>query len=71
MASVLTTGTKILVVGDFNYFVIVDRVGMNVEFIQNLVGANQRPTGQRGLYCYWRNSSDVMAAAAFQVLVTG
>jgi HK97 family phage major capsid protein len=71
MASVLTTGTKILVVGDFNYFVIVDRVGMNVEFIQNLVGANQRPTGQRGLYCYWRNSSDVMTAAAFQVLVTG
>jgi HK97 family phage major capsid protein len=70
MASVLTTGTKILVVGDFNYFVIVDRIGMNVEFIQNLVGANQRPTGQRGLYCYWRNSSDVLTASAFQVLVT-
>jgi HK97 family phage major capsid protein len=71
MASALTTGQKILVIGDFRYFVIVDRVGMNVEFIQNLVGANQRPTGQRGLYCYWRNSSDVLSTAAFQVLVTG
>lgn len=71
MASVLTTGTKILVIGDWRYFVIVDRVGMNVEFIQNLVGANQRPTGQRGLYAYWRNQSDVLSTAAFQVLVTG
>jgi HK97 family phage major capsid protein len=71
MSSALTTGQKILVVGDWRYFVIVDRVGMSVEFIQNLVGANQRPTGQRGLYAYWRNQSDVLSAAAFQVLVTG
>ena len=71
MASALTTGSKILAIGDFRYFVILDRVGLNVEFIQNLVGANQRPTGQRGLYAYWRNTSDVLSAAAFQVLVTG
>jgi HK97 family phage major capsid protein len=70
MGSVLTTGTKILAIGDFRYFVIVDRIGMNIEILPNLVGANQRPTGQRGLYAYWRNQSDVLSTSAFQVLVT-
>lgn len=71
MAAALTTGSKIAIVGDWRYFVIVDRIGMNVELLPNLLGANQRPTGQRGLYAYWRNSSDVLSASAFQVLVTG
>ena len=71
MASALTTGSKILVVGDFRYFVIVDRVGLNVEMVPLIVGTNHRPTGERGLYAYWRNSSDVLSASAFQVLVTG
>jgi predicted phage gp36 major capsid-like protein len=63
--------SKILVIGDWRYFVIVDRVGMDIELLPHLLGANRRPTGQRGLYAYWRNSSDVLSAAAFQVLVTG
>ena len=71
MAAALTTGTKILVIGDFSYFVIVDRVGMDVEVVPLVVGTNHRPTGQRGLYAYWRNSSDALSAAAFQVLLTG
>jgi HK97 family phage major capsid protein len=71
MAAALTTGSKILVIGDWRYFVIVDRVGMDIEILPHLLGANRRPTGQRGLYAYWRNSSDVLSAAAFQVLVTG
>jgi HK97 family phage major capsid protein len=71
MAAALTTGSKILVIGDWRYFVIVDRVGMDIEILPQLLGANRRPTGQRGLYAYWRNSSDVLSAAAFQVLVTG
>ena len=71
MGSVLTTTTKIMIVGDFRYFVIVDRVGMNIEVVPTLFGtANNYPTGQRGLYAYWRNSSDVLSAAAFRVLVT-
>lgn len=70
MASVLTTGTKILIVGDWRYFVIVDRVGMDIEVMPLVVGTNHRPTGERGLYAYWRNSSDVLSAAAFRVLVT-
>lgn len=71
MDAALTTGSKILVVGDWRYFVIVDRVGMDIEVMPQLLGANRRPTGQRGLYAWWRNSSDALAAGAFRVLVTG
>lgn len=72
MASALTTGSKILVMGDFRYFLIVDRVGMDIEVIPHLFGATNRfPTGQRGIYAYWRNNSTVLSTAAFKVLVTG
>lgn len=61
-ASTTTSGNTILTLGDFNYFAIVDRVGMNVEFIQHLFGGSNRyPTGQRGLYMWWRTSSQVLS----------
>jgi HK97 family phage major capsid protein len=72
MASALTTGTKIAVVGDFSYYKIVDRIGMDVEVIPHLFGStNRMPIGQRGLYAYWRNYAKVLSASAFRVLVTG
>jgi HK97 family phage major capsid protein len=39
-------------------FVIVDRVGMDVEFIPVIFGSGQgnMATGQRALYAYWRNA---------------
>ncbi len=53
-----TSGSTVLTLGDFSQFLIADRVGMNVEFIPHLFGGSNRyPTGQRGLYCYWRNTS--------------
>lgn len=62
MSTAATSGTWIMTIGDFSNFVIVDRIGMNVEFIQHLFGtANNFPTGQRGLYCYWRTTSKVLA----------
>lgn len=73
-SAVTTTASTILTIGDFNYFAIVDRVGMNVEFIPHLFGSGSRyPTGQRGLYAYWRNSSGLLspslsATSAFQSL---
>jgi hypothetical protein len=70
-ASALTTGTKIAVFGDFRYFLIVDRIGMDVELVPHLFGSNRRPTGQRGIFAIWRNNSKVLSAAAFRVLVTG
>jgi HK97 family phage major capsid protein len=63
-----TNADKVMIIGDFSYFLIVDRIGMTVELIQNLVGAaNRLPTGMRALYAYWRNSSKVLANSAFVI----
>lgn len=59
----------LLLFGDYQRaFIIVDRVGMNVELIPNLFGANGRPTGQRGLYAVWFNSSKILVPNALRVL---
>ena len=73
MAAALTTGSKIAAVGDMSYFKIVDRIGMDVEVIPFLFGAAQGnlPTGQRGLYAYWRNYARLLDPNAVRVLVTG
>jgi len=72
MAAALTTGSKIAVLGDPRYYIIVDRIGMDIEVIPHLFGATNRfPTGQRGFYAFWRNNANVISANAFRVLVTG
>lgn len=66
-----TTGQKVAVIGDYGrYFKIIDRIGMQVENIPHLFGASQGnlPTGQRGLYAYWRTGSKVISANAFRTL---
>lgn len=70
MDAALTTGSEIIVMGDFRYYVIVDRIGMSADLIPHLVGTNHRPTGQRGLYFFWRNGAEVISAGAFRVLQT-
>jgi HK97 family phage major capsid protein len=68
--TLIATGKKYMVLGDFSRFLIVDRVGMSIELIPHLFGAVAHyPIGQRGLYAYWRNSSLVLDANAFRVLV--
>jgi len=72
MASALTTGQKIMCMGDFQQFLIVDRVGMAIDLIPHLFGGTGNfPTGQRGVYAMWRNSSQILNADSFRVLVTG
>jgi HK97 family phage major capsid protein len=69
--SVTTTGAVsnfILVFGDFENYVITDRIGMTVEFIPHLFGTNRRPTGQRGWYAYFRTGADSVNDAAFRLL---
>jgi HK97 family phage major capsid protein len=57
------------VFGDFENYVIADRIGMTVEFIPHLFGtANGRPTGQRGWYAYYRTGAQVVNTAAFKML---
>lgn len=71
MASTVATGNLILLFGDFQQFLIVDRVGMSVELVPHLFGANGRPTGQRGIYAMWRNNSKILTSAAFRLLKVG
>ena len=69
MAATVTTGAKIIVFGDFSYYLIADRVGLSVELIPHMFAtANNRPSGQRGLYAYWRNGAGVLSTTAFKVL---
>lgn len=63
-----TAGSKPLVAGDFSQFLIVDRIGMSIELIPHLFGANGRPTGQRGIYAFWRNNTLILNPNGFRVL---
>jgi len=64
--TLLTDDLFVMWFGDPKSFVIVDRVGMSVEYIPTIFGAAQGnlPTGQRGLYAYWRTNSDTVNADA-------
>ena len=67
-SSAVTTPTStVMTLGDFNQFAIIDRVGMSVELINHMFHtSNNLPSGQRGLFAYWRNTSIVLNAAAFK-----
>jgi HK97 family phage major capsid protein/HK97 family phage prohead protease len=68
MDSTHATGDLFLLFGNFQQFLIVDRIGMSVELIPQVFGANQRPTGQRGIYAIWMNNSAVLVPGAFKAL---
>jgi HK97 family phage major capsid protein len=64
-----TANNYVLLYGDFQAgFVIADRIGTVVEFIPNVVGTNHRPTGQRGLFMWFRTGSDSVIDNAFRML---
>jgi len=64
----VTANNYVLLYGDFTNFVIADRIGTTVELIPNLMGANRRPTGQRGLFMWFRSGSDSVNDDAFRLL---
>jgi HK97 family phage major capsid protein len=64
-----TTGNKFVLFGDFSYYLIADRIGLTIELVQHVVGTNHRPTGQRGLYAFWRVGAKVLDASAFRALL--
>jgi HK97 family phage major capsid protein len=69
MLATVTTGSRILLMGNFRYFIIIDRVGMSLEIIPHLFGAaNRFPTGQRGLYAFWRNGGKTLSESQFKFL---
>lgn len=64
-----TASTKVAAYGDFRRgFLIVDRIGMNIELIPQVFGPNGRPTGQRGIFALWFNGSKVIVPQAIRVL---
>lgn len=64
-----TADATLMLFGDFKQFLIVDRIGMTVELIPHLFGANRRPTGQRGVYAVWMNNSKILVPGAFKRLI--
>jgi HK97 family phage major capsid protein len=68
MATTTTTGSKILIFGDWSQYVICDRIGMAVEFIPQLFGSNNRPTGSRGWFAYYRVGANITNGDAFRLL---
>jgi HK97 family phage major capsid protein len=68
LASTVTTGSKIGVYGDFSSYRIVDRLGTSVEIVQNLFGANRRPTGQRGYFAFFRVGAKLLHNSGLRYL---
>lgn len=70
MATAQTSGTKLIVLGDFSQYLIYDRIGVSVEFVQNVVDTNGLPTGTRGLIAHKRVGADVTDQNAFRIFNT-
>jgi HK97 family phage major capsid protein len=69
MSSSYTTGQDVLLYGDFRKFYIIDRVGMQTEFIPNVFDQSTgRPSGTRAWLMHWRVGSGVADAGAFRLL---
>lgn len=69
MGTATTSGSVLAVLGDFSRYVIYDRIGIQVEFVQNLFDqATQLPTGQRGYIAHKRVGGDVVDVNAFRFL---
>ncbi len=66
VSTLTTDGAIIVVFADPKSYIIVDRVGMNVEVVPTMLnGATPSfPTGERGIYVYWRNYAAPIAADA-------
>jgi HK97 family phage major capsid protein len=70
--TITTTGAVsnfVLLYGDFENFVIVDRIGTTIELIPHLFNtANNRPDGRRGALMWFRTGSDSVNNNAFRML---
>jgi HK97 family phage major capsid protein len=68
-ATATADNDAVLLVGDFRNYLVVDRVGLMIEYVPHLFGANGRPTGQRGWFAYWRSGGGRLVDDAFRLLV--
>lgn len=70
MSTGTATGSLVLLFGDFDQYVIVDRVGMSVLYNPMVTAASTAnlPTGEAGWYAFWRFGAKASTANALQVL---
>ena len=70
MASALTSGNLLAVMGDFGQFYIVDRVGVSLIYEPLVKGTSSPylPAGQAGWFMFWRVGSQVAVPNAFRVM---
>lgn len=64
-----TAVNHLLVIGDWNQYLIADRVGMSVEFVPHVFNTgNNLPMAVRGWFAYWRTGADSLVDGAFRML---
>jgi HK97 family phage major capsid protein len=68
MDDVATDAKEIVLMGDFSYFVIVDRLGVTSEYIPNLFDGDGKPLSERGILVRWRNDTGLLSVNAFRLL---
>ena len=68
MTSTVTTGSNLIVLGDFSRYLVFDRIGTMVEFDPIVVNTSGLPTGQRALIAHKRVGGDAVDTNAFRVL---
>jgi predicted phage gp36 major capsid-like protein len=70
MDTTIVSGSNdyVLLLGAFDQYRIIDRVGTTIQYIPVLFGANQRPSGQSGWFANRRLGADVLTSTAFKLL---
>jgi HK97 family phage major capsid protein len=68
MVSAVTTGSNLILAGDFSEYLIYDRVGMSLVYDPVVLGANRIPSGQGGFFAFWRVGATAVNPNAFRVL---
>jgi HK97 family phage major capsid protein len=61
-------GQKLAIYGDYQSYLIAERLGMTVEVVPHVLGSNRRPIGARGLYAYGRTGGSAIVPNAFRYL---
>ncbi|MGJ6126314.1 phage major capsid protein [Mycolicibacterium sp. Y3] len=64
----LTQDNLVLLFGDFQNYVVVDRLGTTMSYIPHLFGSNGRPTGKAGWHAWFRGGGDSVNDGAFRLL---
>jgi HK97 family phage major capsid protein len=68
MDSTIAATKNVLMLGDFSNYLIVDRIGMTVQYNPLVIGSSQMPTGEVGWFAHWRVGADCINPAAFRLL---